>query len=325
MVTQASENLALYAYDVMQDGSVSPLPVTAPDTSVPASAAYRWIHIDLNHPDARSWIAGHCDQFVTEALTRQDTRPRCTRHDGGLILILRGVNLNPESDPEDMVSIRLWVTGNLIISARLRRLMAIVSLRERMEAGDPPPSPAAFISYLASGLTERMDPVVSGLTDKTDELEDRSIENQTVMRADLAELRRTTIILRRYIAPQRDALNRLSTETVTFISDEQRISIRETVDRITRLVEELEALRERSIVLYEQLSDKRAEEMNRNMLVLSVVAAIFLPLGFLTGLLGVNIGGIPGADVPWAFGLFCGFLVVISATLLWYFRKLKWI
>ncbi|WP_306249622.1 zinc transporter ZntB [Parvularcula sp. IMCC14364] len=325
MDVEPSEQLALYACDVMSDGKVETVPGEPPETNVPSGVAYRWIHIDLNHSQARSWIASTCDQFVTEALTRQDTRPRCTRHAGGLILILRGVNLNPDSDPEDMVSIRLWVTENLIISVRLRRLMAVVSLRDRMDANDPPPTTADFISYLAAGLTEKMDPVITSLTDKTDELEDRSIENQTVMRADLSELRRTTIILRRYVAPQRDALNRLSMEPVSFITDEQRIAVRETVDRIMRLVEELEALRERSIVLYEQLSDKRAEEMNRNMLVLSVVAAVFLPLGFLTGLLGVNIGGIPGANVPWAFGVFSVFLILISTALLWYFRKLKWI
>ncbi len=59
--------------------------------------------------------------------------------------------------------------------------------------------------------------------------------------------------------------------------------------------------------------------MNRQMLVLSVAAALFLPLGLITGLLGVNVGGIPGTETQWAFWVVCVILVVVSAGQLWAF------
>jgi zinc transporter len=65
--------------------------------------------------------------------------------------------------------------------------------------------------------------------------------------------------------------------------------------------------------------------MNKRMFVLSIVAAVFLPLGFLTGLLGINVGGIPGADYKAAFYVFIIFLIGIVAIQLWFFRKQKWI
>ena len=64
--------------------------------------------------------------------------------------------------------------------------------------------------------------------------------------------------------------------------------------------------------------------MNKNMYVLSVISAIFLPLGFLTGLFGINIGGIPGVEDPNAFWVFSGILVVIVSLQIWIFKKLGW-
>lgn len=60
------------------------------------------------------------------------------------------------------------------------------------------------------------------------------------------------------------------------------------------------------------------------MYVLSVISAIFLPLGFLTGLFGINIGGIPGVEDPNAFWVFNAILVVTVSLQIWIFKKLGW-
>jgi zinc transporter len=64
--------------------------------------------------------------------------------------------------------------------------------------------------------------------------------------------------------------------------------------------------------------------MNTRMYVLSVVAAIFLPLGFLTGLLGINVGGIPGTENPWAFLIFSLLIVGILVVQMLWFKYKKW-
>ena len=118
---------------------------------------------------------------------------------------------------------------------------------------------------------------------------------------------------------------RLDADNVDFLDRDNRISIRESVERITRMVEELDAIRERAGIISDQLADRRAEEMNRNMMILSIVAAIFLPLGFLTGLLGINVGGIPLANSALGFPLVCALSVAIGGGLILYFRSLKWL
>ena len=68
----------------------------------------------------------------------------------------------------------------------------------------------------------------------------------------------------------------------------------------------------------------QAEQLNRRMYVLSIVAAVFLPLGFLTGLLGINVAGIPGSESPWGFLIFVALLCALVGGQLWYFRKKGW-
>ncbi|MEM6898167.1 MAG: zinc transporter ZntB [Pseudomonadota bacterium] len=315
---------ALYAFDVYSDGhteiySGGQLP------RLGDSVAYRWVHLDLEHEGAFNWIKAQTDETVAEALTMDDTRPRHTRHENASLLNLRGVNLNPASDPEDMVSIRLWANERMIISVRRRKLMAVVAMREAIEAGHAPKSVGEFLTQLSEGMTERMTPVIDGLVDELDALEEQSLEQSTGLRSQLAELRRTVIALRRYIGPQREALSRLAADGGNLIGEDEKSDLRENVDRITRLMEEMDAIRERCGVMNDQLADARAEEMNRNMMVLSVVAAIFLPLGFLTGLLGVNVGGIPGADNAYAFLLLCIFMVLLGGGITLLFKKLKWL
>lgn len=60
------------------------------------------------------------------------------------------------------------------------------------------------------------------------------------------------------------------------------------------------------------------------MYVLSIVAGIFLPLGLLTGLLGINVGGIPGTESPWAFTIFCIMLGLIAGWQIWLFKRKRW-
>jgi zinc transporter len=144
------------------------------------------------------------------------------------------------------------------------------------------------------------------------------------LRLDLATLRRQTITLRRYLAPQRDAFAKLVTEKITWFDDDSRLRLREVSDRLIRNIEDLDAVRERAAVTQEELLSRLSDQMNTRMYVLSVVAAIFLPLGFLTGLLGINVGGIPGAEYPWAFLLFILFLVGIVAVQMLWFKHKKW-
>ena len=286
-----------------------------------------WVHLDYTERSARDWLQDDSgiEPVIVEALTAEETRPRSLVHKGGMLVILRGVNLNPGKDPEDMVSIRFWIDSGRIVTLRRRRVMAIDDLRQAVEAGSGPVSAGEFLEDLADRLVLRMGDVISDLDDSVDALEDEVIAEQTYeLRQKIADIRRAAISMRRYLAPQRDVMARLYNEKVDWLNETERMRLRETADRTTRYVEDLDAIRDRATVTQEELNGRLAEHMNKTMYVLSIVAGIFLPLGLLTGLLGINVGGIPGTESHWAFTIFCVLLLIVAAGQVWLFKRKKW-
>ena len=143
------------------------------------------------------------------------------------------------------------------------------------------------------------------------------------LRTKLSRNRRQAISLRRFLAPLREVLTRLYTDRTPLFDDMSRSHLREIADRLTRYIEELDSARDRAAITQEELAGRLADEMNKNMYVLSIVAGIFLPLGLLTGLLGINVGGIPGTQSNWAFAIVCIILVGLAVTVLWLFRRFR--
>lgn len=316
--------LQAFAFD-REGGAAATTPDAKPD------GAIIWVHAKWEHADAQQWLhhVAHLSSEVMDALTAPETRPRCTvmrtSHGDGALINLRGVNLHEDAEPEDMISVRIWLEENRIISTWRRPLFAISDLIDGIERGQGVTSPGDFTAKLALRLADRAEPVVAELNETIDQMEEAVLATETPhgVRSRLADVRRTAIVLRRYMFPQRDALSTLAIEDLTWLSERDRSKLREATDRITRLAEELDAIRERAALVQDQLVERRAETMNRNMMILAVVAAIFLPLGLLTGLLGINVGGIPGAETKWAFWAVCGLLVVTTVFQLWLFKRLK--
>ncbi len=287
-----------------------------------------WVHLDRTREPVQRWLRSESglEAVVAESLLAEETRPHCDSLGDGLLLFLRGVNLNPGADPEDMVSLRLWAEAQRVVSVRRRRVMAVEDLRKAIGDGRGPKQPVGLVTMLAAALVDRMAPVLATLDEEIDALEEEVLTGAShELRRRLHDMRHQAIGLRRYIAPQRDAMARLANQEVSWLAHPERGRLRVIGDSVTRYVEDLDAARERAAVVQDEILNRLSEQMNRNMYLLSIVAAVFLPLGLLTGLLGINVGGIPGAQAPYAFLLVCGLLVLLGAVELWFFKVRKWI
>ena len=291
-----------------------------------------WLHFDRSQPGTVAWLrdSGLSEPLV-DALLEEETRPRHALLDDGALVILRGVNLNHGAEAHDMISVRAFVSARAVISLRRDRIFAIQDLRELYERAcgddthdDDPATPTELLGAIVEGMTDRIAATVSELEDALDALEERfDDDDPEAVRGDVIELRRRALPMKRYLAPQREALAAFARADADFIASETRTLIAEEAERTVRLVEALDALRERAGLLQEEIAGAIADRMNRNTYSLSIVAAIFLPLGFLTGLLGINVGGMPGADTPWAFWAVVALCVVLSLAGLWLLKKLR--
>ncbi len=286
-----------------------------------------WVHLNYKAEESHRWLEEQSgmDALSLEALTAEETRPRCAGHGAGMLVILRGVNLNPGSDPEDMVSIRAWLEPSKIITVRHRRLMAMEDLKNALLAQEGPAGTGDFLVDLCDRISQRMASVLADVDDAVDELEVQVLETRShQLRLDLSTLRMQVIRLRRYLAPQREVMVRLQSEKAAWLDDAHRGRLREVADRTTRYVEELDSARDRAAVLQDDLESRLDEKMGKTMYLLSLVAAIFLPLGFLTGLLGINVAGIPGAEDPMAFLEVCLILLGIVILQIVIFKRMRW-
>lgn len=286
-----------------------------------------WIHLDLSDAYTHTYVRDESGlgEPVSDGLLAEHTRPRLLHLEEGVLVILRGINFNPGAEPDDMVSVRIWAGENLVVSCRKLRMRAVQDVEQSIERGRGPCNAGELLTMIADRLAERMDDVIEGMEIQADDLEEQVDEgNMETVNAALADLRRGFIGLRRYLVPQRDALLRLAAAKVSWLEEDDRAWLREVADQTTRYLEALEASRDRATVTQEELLQRLSERTEKRMYLLSVVTAVFLPLGFITGLLGVNVGGIPGSGTPWAFPLLCGGTVAIVTLQLLYLRRRRW-
>ncbi len=287
-----------------------------------------WIHLDITAASARNWLLGKSGLSAptVSALLEKESRPRAFRGKRGYVAILRGINQNEGAEPEDMVSLRIWCDGHRLITLRDKRLFVPRIVFEQMTVQDigPRDAPSLF-GELVEKLVWQMEGVITEHSDRLDGLELKADESHSsTLSRELADMRSEIVVMRRYIAPQREALGYMTADPPAWLPDDLRPTIREAADRQQRYLEELDALRERAIVIKDDIANRLNEVMNKNMYVISVIAAIFLPLSFLTGLLGINVGGMPGVESSVAFWITCAVMVILLVAELWLFRRLKW-
>jgi len=314
------------AYALNGDGSGTPVTEDWLGSAGPDSKPF-WAHLSARSEAARHWLhhRANLPETIVDALLAEDTRPRLLATEHGLLLILRGVNLNENADPEDMVSIRIWIEAHRFISVQLRNLRGVADMRSGLEAGTGATDIGDLITRFIEGSIVRISPVMSAVADGIDEVEDLVINRQlSGVRDQIIDIRRKTIIFYRFLVPQRDIVQQLCETPLAWLTQSDRARLRECQNEITRVVEDLQAMRERAHSVQEEISNVLTERLNRNTYMLSIIAAIFLPLSFLTGLLGINVPGIPGADDPEAFLVFCGILLVVIVFQVGLFKRLRW-
>lgn len=286
-----------------------------------------WVHLDINYPAAEHWLhhQAELDPHVVEMLAAEETRPRVVEFERSVVVILRGVNLNEDADPEDMVSIRVYIDEQRVISTRRRKLKAVTDLEERIGRGAGPGNGGALLAMLCSRLGDRMEASITRLGELTDDIEQEVLDNPgSNLRHQIVGIRKQAIMFRRYLSPQRDALAKLRSTDLKLFSKSDKRSFQESYDRTVRFVEDLDAVRERAQIVQDELTTLLTDRLNKNTYLLSVIAAIFLPLGFFTGLLGINVGGLPGVEDPMAFWEFSFMLVLLVIIQILVFKWRKW-
>ena len=318
-----------WALELKKDGKGHEVDAAKACAARRSPALFVWVHLDGREKDTLQWLQDHggMPKTVIYALTATETRPRSEAIEDGALINLRGPSADDRENKngeDTLVSIRVWAEKGRAISVSFHPLQGIDKLVDQMKAGEIK-DPGDLISHLAMVITKEVDPVISDLDDLVDACELKlEPEHAFETRRRIAAARSDAIAFRRFVAPQRVALTQLAELDAPWLEEDDRLHLREAADRFARMAEDLEAVRERSALIHEQLTDLRSEQIEKRALLLSIVALVFLPLTFLTGLLGMNVDGIPDAHQPWAFAAVCGICLIVAVGITAWFAAARW-
>lgn len=291
-----------------------------------ADAPLVWVHLSTTAEHAKDWLTDEAKlaPFVVDALTASESRPRCEKFDGGAFLNLRGRTEEPLDSSDMLASVRLWVTKGRVISVTRKHLIATDTVEGDVRDGQVR-DPGDLVTAFAGAITADLDPVVADLGDDLDDCE-QGLDTARVfeLRRNVTRVRIEAINYRRFLAPQRIAIERLAQLPGDWLGDDDRAHLAAAADRAARMAEELEAIRERASLMHESLTDLRAEQLDQRSLVIAIAALVFLPLTFITGLYGMNVEGLWFAKEPWAFDAIVALCAAISAAVTAWFVARHW-
>ena len=297
----------------------------APDQGV------MWVHLDRKNQTAHQWLTKqtNIDPYIAEAMFEDESRPRYSLNKAGTscTLNLRSPNLNQDEEIDDMLSVRLWSDGQRIFTTRRLPIRALHDIDEALKKEDGPVDASDFIETLCKYVTENIVSVLSDLEDKINSIEKALLKPQGKLeefQSNLMVSQRIAINLRRYIIFQPDILNSIENEPTGFMQERDLRQIRDASQKMAHAQSWADSLYDRSFNCQQQIYMRLTTKTGRTTYLLTIVASIFLPLTFLTGLLGTNIGGIPGGDNPLAFWVLSGLCAGIIFVQLLLLRFLKW-
>lgn len=313
--------MSRFAWQVTGD-QASAIP---PDEAPEHRADLVWVHLSVSDEDAKTWLAetARLSAYVIDGLTAVETRPRCTVMDDGALINLRGRS-SQKGASDLLASIRMYARKGLVVSVTRHPLEALETVRRAVAAGRVA-DPGDLIAAFASAITEELDPIVAELGDTLDDCETAlDAHSAFELRRTVNRVRSEAIGYRRFLNPQRAAIEKLAGLPAEWLHEDDRIHLASAADRAARMAEEVEAIRERAALMHETLTDLRSELIDQRSLLIAIAAMIFLPLTFVTGLYGMNVQGLWLADRPWAFDAIAGFCIVVVLAITGYFTWKHW-
>ncbi|RYY01864.1 MAG: Mg2+/Co2+ transporter [Gammaproteobacteria bacterium] len=304
--TQKAKTLALYAADNRK--ALPPEP--------------HWLHFNLADTRATNWIQAciPIPEDARELLLDSDAHIRSENFDHSLALIIGDLFHDFKDDPEDLGVLRLYLDNERLITGRGHPLKSVDRLRHELFEGMVIGNSIDLFARLIYDIGDSMRMVIKNLNERVDDAEDQilagHLQNQG---SKLGQMRRLLARLRRHLSANRQAMQH-ALPHISRWSEHDISELRQAVEHLESTIQDLELVQERTRLLQEEIAGRMSEATNRNLYVLSIVTVTLLPINLITGIFGMNTGGLPwGQDDPsgfWWVMFFMVIAVIVALTIL---------
>lgn len=318
-------NGLICAFSLQANSKAEPLLLCPADKYLAQINTPHWLHFNLADTRATLWINA-CEPIPKDArelILDTNAHIRSEHFAGSLALVLGDLFHDFKDDPEELGVLRLYVDNTRLITGRGHPLKSVDRLRHELSEGMLLANSIDLFARLIYDIGDSIHKVIRQLNDQVDDAEDQilagHLHNQG---SELGRIRRLLARLRRLLSANRQALLHALPHVASW-SHQDISELRQAVEHLESAIQDLELVQERTRLLQEEIAGRMGEATNRNLYVLSIVTVTLLPINLITGIFGMNTGGLPwGGDDPSGFWwVIVLMLIAVTTSLVILHRK----
>lgn len=295
------------------------------------SPTVTWINLEGISPDYIQEIDEHfgIHPLVSEDIVNLGQRPKMEEHDDYIFIVLKMIYFNEKTKEIVDEQISLILGPNFVISFQEKEGDVFDPIRQRIREnkGRIRKMNADYLAYsLVDAIIDNYYVILEKYGEQIEELEDAIMTNpENNAGRKIHRLKREMIFLRKQIWPLREVISGLQRSESKLIKKQTGIYLRDVYDHTIQVMDTVESFKEMLSGLHDSYLSGISNKMNEIMKVLTIFAAIFIPLTFMAGIYGMNFEFMP--ELKWKYGYFIllGLMAFVGGGMLLYFKKKKWI
>jgi len=289
----------VFAFRFANDGAGAPADMANPLSALTADGSFLWIHVHLTDGRCRKWLSEQ-DWLTDEAreiLLSHDIHDRIETEDNVLAGVFVDAKMDFDDDEEEMAELRFAMTDRILLTGRRRALRSIENTRIAIERGKPMESPLELLEEIVDRESDFVAKAASDLGHEVDSIEDKIMAGYVAEARSLTPgLRRRAIKLHRQMSRLLVLFRRVERAPASRLPQDLRDAAGRIAQRLEFIYQEVHTSQDRARLLQDEVSSFLANETNRQLYILSLLTALFLPATLVTGLFGMNVKGIPFAE-----------------------------
>jgi magnesium transporter len=290
-----------------------------------------WINIDgLHQIDVIEKIGKHFNlhPLLLEDVINTDRRPKVEEYDDHLFLIMKMLYMNENTSYVESEQVSLVIGSNFVISFQEREGDVFDPIRDRLRKnkGRIRKSGSDYLAYsLLDTVIDHYFTVLEIMSEKMEAIEQTLLSYPTRETLDLIHrLKKDMVLLRKSVWPLREVMGSLERCESSLINKSSIIYLRDAYDHVIQVIDTIESLRDTVTGMLDIYLSNMSNKTNEVMKILTIFAAIFIPLTFIVGVYGMNFVNMP--ELQWRYGYFIvwGLIIVITIGLVVFFKTRKW-
>lgn len=286
----------------------------------PVGEGFVWLHMNLSHSASVRWLRQHAalEENFFEALADGSRSARIERDGDALFAVLNDVTFDFGFEAQEVETLWLHVGPRLVVSARRRPLKSVDRLRTEVRAGAVLDNSVDLLDHLLHDQADELQRILRRAADRLDDVEDAVLAGRYREHGtELARLRRLMVRLQRLLTPEPGALARVLARPPGWLSPADMHQLTQANEEFTLVLRDIAALQDRIKLLQDESASLVAQENNRSLFMLTMVTVLALPINLVSGLFGMNVGGIPLAEDGAGFWIMATLIATLTGFIAW--------